>query len=77
MKMIVIVIWFKIILWISEQYPSYGGGYGDYQPPPPPKYDPPPPQYGSGYGQGHQVQYGGGKLNSYLNSCRIRWKDFW
>ena len=46
---------FKLILWISEQYPSYGGSYGDYQPPP-------PPQYGSGYEQGHQVQYGGGKI---------------
>ena len=40
-----------------EQYPSYDGGYGDYQP---------APQYDSGYGQGHQVQYGGGKLNSFF-----------
>ena len=55
-KITVIVLQFKIILWISEQYPSYSGSYGDYQPPP-------PPQYGSGYGQGHQVQYGGGKIN--------------
>ena len=47
----------------GEQYPSYGGGYGDYQPPPPPKYDSPPPPK---YGQGHQVQYGGGKLNSFF-----------